>query len=106
MNSFFLPIQVFASSQNRHGGVTTMGIGCLFSLILAVAVTLDCGLIGTIHAQETPQQQSAREGSQTFSLESFAQRSFNYCNRMVDKAGFPFLNVFWTEPAEAAHDWP
>ena len=83
-----------------------MGIGCLFSLILAVAVTLDCGLIGTIHAQETPQQQSAREGSQTFSLESFAQRSFNYCNRMVDKDGLPFFNVFWTEPAEAAHDWP
>jgi hypothetical protein len=33
-------------------------------------------------------------------------RSFNYCNRMVDAGGQPYFNIFWTEPAEAAHDWP
>jgi hypothetical protein len=39
-------------------------------------------------------------------LETYAQRSFNYCNRMVDKDGLPYFNIFWTEPGEAAHDWP
>ncbi|MFN8009610.1 MAG: hypothetical protein U0V70_21770 [Terriglobia bacterium] len=43
---------------------------------------------------------------QTFALENFARNSFNYCNRMVDKAGLPYFNIFWAEPAEAAHDWP
>ena len=43
---------------------------------------------------------------QTFALETYARRSFNYCNRMVDKDGLPYFNIFWTEPAEAAHDWP
>jgi hypothetical protein len=42
----------------------------------------------------------------TFALETFARRSLNYLNRMVDTNGLPYFNVFWTEPAEAAHDWP
>ena len=25
---------------------------------------------------------------------------------MVDAEGLPYFNVFWTRPAEAAHDWP
>jgi hypothetical protein len=25
---------------------------------------------------------------------------------MVDKEGLPYFNIFWTDPAEAAHDWP
>ena len=25
---------------------------------------------------------------------------------MVDKDGLPYFNIFWTDPAEAAHDWP
>ena len=46
------------------------------------------------------------EAPRTFALETFARRSLNYFNRMVDKNGLPYFNIFWTEPAEAAHDWP
>jgi hypothetical protein len=42
----------------------------------------------------------------TFSLETYAQRSINYFERLVDADGLPYFNVFWSEPAEAAHDWP
>jgi hypothetical protein len=83
-----------------------MRIGYFCLVVMALAVAADRGLIGTIHAQEAPQRQPAREGVQTFALESYAQRGFNYCNRMVDKDGLPYFNIFWTEPAEAAHDWP
>ncbi len=43
---------------------------------------------------------------QTFALEPFAHRSLKYYNRMVDTNGLPYFNIFWTEPIEAAHDWP
>ena len=43
---------------------------------------------------------------QTFALETYARRSRNYLTRMLDESGQPYFNVFWTEPAEAAHDWP
>jgi hypothetical protein len=75
-------------------------------VVMALAAATDLGLIGPIHAQEAPQPPPAREGGQTFALETYAQRSFNYCNRMVDKDGLPYFNIFWTEHAEAAHDWP
>jgi hypothetical protein len=39
-------------------------------------------------------------------LESYAANSLNYLERLVDADGLPYFNVFWTEPAEAAHDWP
>lgn len=42
----------------------------------------------------------------TFALKTYARRSFNYFNRMIDKDGLPYFNIFWTKPAEAAHDWP
>src|SRR5512135_4280 len=42
----------------------------------------------------------------SFSLEALAARSANYYERLVDAEGLPYFNVFWTEPAEAAHDWP
>ena len=42
----------------------------------------------------------------SFNLEEYAKRSFNYYTRMVDKDNLPYFNIFWTEPAEAAHDWP
>ena len=73
---------------------------------MALAVALNCGLTGMIHAQEARQRQPAREGVRNLALETYARRSFNYCNRMVDKDGLPYFNIFWTEPAEAAHDWP
>ena len=42
---------------------------------------------------------------QSFALETYVRRSFNQLTRMVDGEGLPYFNVFWKEPAEAAHDW-
>jgi hypothetical protein len=42
----------------------------------------------------------------SFALESYAANSINYFERLVDADGLPYFNVFWTDPAEAAHDWP
>ena len=42
----------------------------------------------------------------TLAMETYAKRSYNYLNRMVDSDGLPYFDVFWTTPAEAAHDWP
>jgi hypothetical protein len=42
----------------------------------------------------------------SFTLESFAAGSLNYFDRLVDADGLPYFNVFWTNPTEAAHDWP
>ncbi len=43
---------------------------------------------------------------QTLSLETHARNSCNYYQRMVDGKGQPYFNIFWIDPAEAAHDWP
>jgi hypothetical protein len=43
---------------------------------------------------------------QTLSLETNARNSSNYYQQMVDNNGQPYFNIFWTDPAEAAHDWP
>ena len=43
---------------------------------------------------------------QTFAIETYVNRAYNYLDNMVDKDGLPYFNVFWTAPAEAAHDWP
>ena len=42
----------------------------------------------------------------TFALEPYVLKSYNYLNRAVDADGLPYFNIFWTDPAEAAHDWP
>ncbi len=44
--------------------------------------------------------------AESVALETYALRSCNYLGRMVDSSSQPYFNVFWTEPAEAAHDWP
>lgn len=41
-----------------------------------------------------------------FAFESYAANTINYYERLVDANGLPYFNVFWTKPAEAAHDWP
>src|SRR5215467_7234538 len=71
-----------------------MNTRCLFVLL----VLLVCWLVPPVSAQQSKPR--------TFALETFAHRSLNYLNRMVDTNGLPYFNVFWTEPAEAAHDWP
>ncbi|MEN6311893.1 MAG: hypothetical protein ABFD80_10200 [Acidobacteriota bacterium] len=42
----------------------------------------------------------------SFAFETYAANSINYLERLVDAEGLPYFNVFWTRPAEAAHDWP
>ena len=42
----------------------------------------------------------------TFAIETYVGRTYNYLDNMVDKDGLPYFNIFWTDPAEAAHDWP
>jgi len=64
------------------------------------------GLMTTIPAQDSSPGPSGSAPFQTLALETYMQRSFNYCNRMVDGNGQPYFDIFWTEPAEAAHDWP
>lgn len=42
-----------------------------------------------------------------FCLETEALASYNYLTRLVrDEPGYTFFDVYRTEPAEAAHDWP
>jgi hypothetical protein len=61
---------------------------------------------------ETPRPQDAQAAQtpppapMTFALEPYAANSLNYLERLVDADGLPYFNVFWTQPAEAAHDWP
>jgi len=56
------------------------------------------------NSQEGPGRPAAKPAS--FTLESYAADSINYFERLVDGDGLPYFNVFWTQPAEAAHDWP
>lgn len=42
----------------------------------------------------------------TFALETYARRAYTYINEMVDSDHLPYFDIFWEEPAEAAHDWP
>lgn len=48
----------------------------------------------------------AEAKAQTLALETYARRSLNYYDRMVDRNGLPYFNIFLTNPPEAAHDWP
>jgi hypothetical protein len=43
---------------------------------------------------------------ETLAVETYARRAFNYLDNMADKDGLPYFNIFWADPAEAAHDWP
>jgi len=56
--------------------------------------------------KEMSTRQDRNECYLTFNLENYAEKSFNYLEKMVDRYGLPYFNVFWTDPAEAAHDWP
>ncbi len=44
--------------------------------------------------------------NQTIAMETYARRSYNYLANMVDQDGLPYFNIFWTDPTQAAHDWP
>ncbi len=70
--------------------------------IVAIFAALNC--VGTGHCQD--KSPSANPPPQTFAIETYIGRAYNYLDRMVDKDGLPYFNIFWTDPAEAAHDWP
>ena len=78
---------------------------CLSALIVLTAFLTNDPLTGT-PAQNSVARASGGTEFQILALETHMHRSFNYCQRMVDAGGQPYFNVFWTEPAEAAHDWP
>src|SRR5690349_14172177 len=63
-------------------------------------------LVGAEQLALADELASKPEAARTVALETFAHRSLNYLNRMVDTDGLPYFNIFWTDPAEAAHDWP
>ncbi len=73
-------------------------------------VALGAVLLGVSTGLSTASAQESRpaEGPihETFAIETYVRRTYNYLDTMVDKDGLPYFNVFWTDPAEAAHDWP
>jgi len=70
---------------------------------LFVALSTIVARIGTAFCQEPVAGQPSR---QTFAIETFVARTYNYLDNMVDKEGLPYFNIFWDDLAEAAHDWP
>ena len=52
------------------------------------------------------QAAAAQPSHRTFAVETYVARTYNYLENMVDKGGLPYFDIFWTDPAEAAHDWP
>ncbi len=74
------------------------------NIVLMLGLIACTGLASTCHAQAaTP---STVQAPETFAIETYADRTYNYLDRMVDKDGLPYFDIFWTDPAEAAHDWP
>ena len=67
---------------------------------MGIAVVV--GGIGAVHSGEKRRATRPR----TFAIETFVGRTYNYLDNMVDKDGLPYFDIFWTDPAEAAHDWP
>jgi hypothetical protein len=72
--------------------------------IFGTAIIAAMSFVGLAHCEDTapPSNQPPR----TFAVETYVGRAYNYLDRMVDKDGLPYFDVFWIEPAEAAHDWP
>ena len=60
------------------------------------------GLAASIAAAESP----AAAEPETLAVETYARRAFNYLDNMADQDGLPYFDIFWADPAEAAHDWP
>ena len=59
-----------------------------------------------IEAAHCEERTANERNHRTFAIETFVGRTYNYLDNMVDKDGLPYFNIFWTDPAEAAHDWP
>lgn len=74
------------------------------SAVLAGVLTPSIG--GLARGLRSPGEDNPETGPDPFTLESYARRCQNYFERLVDADGLPYFDVFWTRPAEAAHDWP
>ncbi len=70
-------------------------------IILLIPLLLSPGNGVAIGADDTP-----GKPPRTFAVETYVGRTFNYLDTMVDRNGLPYFNIFWCDPAEAAHDWP
>ena len=74
------------------------------SLMVGAFLLLGLGTSQTVLCQEG--MSASPQVPQTFAIETYVNRAYNYLDNMVDKDGLPYFNIFWAEPAEAAHDWP
>ncbi len=70
-------------------------------IVLLVAVVMSASEGATPCAEKQPS-----EVPRTFAIETFVGRTYNYLDNLVDRDGLPYFNIFWCDPAEAAHDWP
>lgn len=66
---------------------------CGWGILIALSLT------GPALAEKAPVPE-------TLAVETYARRAYHYLDNMADENGQPYFNVFWAEPAEAAHDWP
>ena len=64
-------------------------IGILGATILA-AMTF----VGIARGQDKPPASGQWPG--TFAIETYVGRAYNYLDRMVDKDGLPYFNIFWS----------
>jgi hypothetical protein len=70
------------------------------------------GAVAPLWSKDNSRQKLPESGEKlaakpaSFALESYAANSLNYLEGLVDADGLPYFNVFWTQPSEAAHDWP
>ena len=62
-------------------------------------------VITGVAAATAAKRPAAKPAPQTFAIETYVARTYNYLDRMVDAQGMPYFDVFWTDPAEAAHDF-
>ena len=70
------------------------------SFVLVIGLLVGMGLASTSLGQEaTP---LAIQTPETFAIETYVDRTYNYLDNMVDEEGLPYFNIFWTDPAEAA----
>ena len=65
-------------------------------------IVLRCGLLLLLGFTSCQGETSTNPPPQTFAIETFVGRAYNYLNNMADKDGQPYFDVFWTEPAEAS----
>jgi hypothetical protein len=77
---------------------------CASALLLAALATL--AVCCTANVAAVGAENAPRQAPATFAVETYVGRTYNYLDTMVDAAGLPYFNIFWTDPAEAAHDWP